>query len=223
MRSRLALAGAGLVLAGCYPDPIETLADTELVITRFDPGVFGEDATENPGFRTYARPDVVLELDPDAEEPPVDPEPGRFDDAVFATLDANLEALGFERLTGDDAENADVFVLAAATAEEWEAWGCYPGWYYWGWWDGWGSPARPDTGWCFPGSASVVTFENGTLLIDMVDADVLDGAPDTVSVAWSVSINGLLSRTTEGIERQIARTIDRAFAQSNYLRVRSAP
>jgi hypothetical protein len=33
----------------------------------------------------------------------------------------------------------------------------------------------------------------------------------------------LLSRTTEGIERQIARTIDRAFAQSNYLRVRSAP
>lgn len=223
MRRRLVIVSAGIALAGCYPDAIETLADTELVITRFDPGVFGADATGSAGFRTYARPNVVVELQPGEELPPTEPEPGPLDDVILAAVDANLEALGYERLTGDDAQNADVFVLVGAASEEWSAWSCYPGWYYWGWWDPWGPALGPETGWCYPGRASVATFDNGTLLIDMVDAQALDPADDELSVLWSASINGLLSRTTDGLERQITRTIDRAFAQSNYLRARPAP
>lgn len=221
VRSGLVLV-AGLWAAACYPDSIETLADTELVVTRFSPEVFGEDASQSADFRTYARPNVVVELRPDADDSPLAPEPGPYDAAIFAELDANLDGLGYERLTGEAAATADVFVLVGATAAAWRAWTCYPGWSYWGWWDGWGPPVGPSTGWCYPGGASV-TFESGTLIIDLIDASAVNAESDDLPVVWSASINGVLERSTAGIERQIERAIDRAFAQSNYLRVRSDP
>lgn len=217
--SGLAVCLAVWVLGGCYPASIETLADSELVVTRFDPGVFGEDASRPAGYRTYARPDLVVPLRPDQDDgdEPEPPEPPALNDEILAAIDVNMQGLGYTRLTGEAASEADVYVLAAVVDERWIAWSCYPGWGYWGWWGGWGPPVGPGTGWCYPGGGSVA-FDVGTLLIDVLDADSVDEEAGDFLVVWSAAINGLLARTTAGIERQVERAVDRAFAQSNYLR-----
>jgi len=221
-------AGVGGTAFGCYPGEIENLADTELVVTVFDPGVFGEDGDRSAGFATYARPEVVVQLDSELQlrGAPVEPESGPLDATIWEAVDENLTGvtggaagLGYRRLTGDETSSADVYVLAGVVESDWVAWSCYPGFGYWGWWAGFADPIGPETAWCYPSGLAPVEFSTGTLILDVVRRDP---ASDDLEVVWSAAINGLLARTTDGLENQIRRAIDRAFAQSNYLRNRGA-
>jgi len=223
MRHRSAAAVLG-ALAACHPGSIETLADTELVLTRFSPDVFGEDGDGSSPYRTYARPDIVAPLDPDEEGPPREPEPPELNDEILEAIDRNLEALGYERLVDEEAPSADLFVLAGLTTARWNGWVCFPGWPSWGWWGGWRQPVGPGSRWCFPGGPGSVTFERGSLLIDFVDASEIDEEREDLPVVWSAAIQGLLSSTTDGVLLQIDRTVNRAFSQSAaYLRSREVP
>ena len=226
-RSLLRAAGHGIggalvgLLSGCHPGTIDTLSDSELVATRFDPDVFGVDGTESGGFRTYARPDVVATVPPPDPDDPEEPDPPEFNDAILGAIDRNMEALGYERIVDAPGE-ADLYLFAAAIEERRQIWSCWPAWGTWGWWGGWPGPVGPGMGWCFPGPTTA-TFSIGTVLIDLVDPSTYDEDTEEYLVVWSAGANGLLSRSTSGIEAQIDRTIDQAFRQSDYLRVPSEP
>ncbi len=212
---------AAAALVGCYPNAVESFADTQVVVTRFDPGTFGDDA---PAFtaRTYSRPDRVPSLTPVPPPEPSEPDARPLEQTVFERIDENLRALGYERVTGDAEPTADLHVFAAVGEPDWRSWRCYDGWPYWGWWEGLGVNAGPATAWCYPGPVSDVVWDVGTLFIDLADRRRLTDENGAFDVVWSAAINGVLALDAEIAARELERTVDRAFAQSGYLRVQGA-
>lgn len=113
----------------------------------------------------------------------------------------------------------------------------YPGYGWWGGWWGWyGSYATGGSSsyyyypgypggcyWCYGGGYyGTVTYEVGTVLVDMVDLRqiLIDGvAPEDVEHSWVAVMRGLLGYRTSTEERVVSG-IQQAFKQSPYLKVK---
>jgi hypothetical protein len=207
---RAAVAAALCLLAAgwsCAPDSgLTSVSDYDVVITTYVPGA------DYGGLRTYAMPDSVAHVI-DADNPPEDVTRD-FDDVILATVEEQLQLLGY--LEEPDPENTrpDIFVPVTVTVSmhagiyyEW-----YPVWDWYPWWPGWGS------GWetWYP-VGNTYTYASGTIFIDMWDVKNADEDSMTVPVIWNAAINGLLSDTPGGIEDRIVASIRKAFEQSPYL------
>ena len=112
----------------------------------------------------------------------------------------------------------------------------YPGYGWWGGWWGWYGysgtgasssyyyPGYPGgCYWCYGGGYyGTVTYEVGTVLVDMVDLRqiLFDGlAPEDVEHSWVAVMRGLLGYSTSSEERVVSG-IQQAFKQSPYLKVK---
>lgn len=197
--------GVALALASCYPGDVTDVSQLDVVITAHDEKVsFGD-------FQTFALPDTVIEVVADSSS--YVPISHDYDDEVVAQVRSNFEALGYTYVADPQATPPDVLVLVAAGASN-STYIYYDWWYYWGWY----YPGYPGWGWYYPPSIDVVSYDQGTLFISMVD--VRDPDPDTekLPVVWAAAIRGLLEGTSSQIQSRIDKNIDRAFEQSPYLK-----
>ena len=204
------LGGIAFLLNSCYPNRAEFVDELDIVFTNFDPEFF---ATFDGN--TYYMPDTIVRIqDPDNPRDPI-LTPGE-DAQILATIESNLEALGYVRLDEEQTtEESDVVVLVSAvrtstTTIWWPIWGWWPGWGYWppvwgpGW--GWGGPIA-------------TTTTTGSLIVRMVDPNSPDDDEDEIPLVWSGVINGLLQGSNASIVSRANTGVDQMFTQSPYLDV----
>jgi len=203
---RLAVVGAGLLLAACYPGGGETLTDFDSVTTQHDP------AADFASLRTYAMPDSIMEL-PVTDTPLLD---HSNDATIVARVAANLDARGWTRV--DPATIApDVDVVVYASLGPSLLYVSYP---FFDGFPGWAGFAGYDNSWgvFYPWSrpGRRVLIEQGSVRVDMLDARNPDTANKVLRSLWSVAVNGVPSSNASNLQR-VEQGIDDAFAQSPYL------
>jgi len=216
-RTGIALAtfGLAIVLASCYPGGPTDIAQLDTVITIKDEEF---DYQQN---KTYFMPDTVIHLF----------EPGNpdsvlltrmFDMQILNRVAANMFTFGYQRIVTLDTTNTDsipdvvVFVQATASTNT----NVYVRWPAWGWWGGWGWWGPPGWGWGYPGGGvSVVQYETGTIILDMIEPSKIDTVNKVYGVIWDASMNGVLSSNTASTSERVDRLIDQSYTQSSYLDV----
>ena len=212
---RLALLGLMVSVAGCYPGEGATnVQDLDVVLTIHD-----EDA-DFASYRTFAMPDTVLHIVGEGEDSNVIELPRTFDDLILDLVTSNMASLGYIREPDPENNAADLILLVGAVGVErttyWYGGGCY--WYCWGWWPGWGGyPGYgPGWGWGYPPYVGSTKFEQGAILLTLIDPNGDTGENEVVPVIWGAGTSGLLSGSGSGGTR-ITNAINQAFAQSPYL------
>jgi hypothetical protein len=207
-RRALAIAaglGAALALASCYPGDVTDVSQLDVVITVHD------QKADFTAFRTFALPDTVIEVIGDSSS--YVPISHDYDDEIVAQVRSQMEARGYVYEPDPQANPPDALVLVAASASN-TTYIYYDWWSYWGWY----YPGYPGWGWYYPPDIDVVSYDHGTLFMTMVDVRSPDPGTEKLPVVWAAAIRGLLEGTTTQIQNRIDKNIDRAFAQSPYLK-----
>jgi hypothetical protein len=200
------IVGAGLV--DCSRDSFSSYKDFDAVVTAYNTDY--QDEFENN--RTFAMPEEVFDLS-DLADDPIDLN-GKYNQLVLDRVADNMAELGYDRvpIAGDPFEmvtDADVIVYVGAVAQE--------NWVY-------GSGYYCSYGWCwyYPVNGVAVNFDNGTIILTMVDPDLaeeVDAGNANIPVVWSGGLRGLLGYHSPS---EVEGGIDQAFDQSQYLRVGEA-
>jgi hypothetical protein len=199
-----------VIQAGCYPDGPEYTEELDLVYTNF------YDQFDFKGQRTFAIPDSVILItgdvfnDPDGNGKPQFGNP-TYSTAVLNKLKDNMAANGWTMVSKDNNPDVVLLVSAMTTTNIYY----YYDWTYWGWWyGGWYGWYYP--GWYYP--PYVTGYRSGSIFIQMAQLKGLSQG-DNVTVAWNCIINGLAEGGTADITARIQNSVDKAFAQSPYLKI----
>ena len=200
-------------LSSCYPDNFSAVSELDIVVTFYDEDA---DFTAN---KTYSLPDSVVVIDSLTGQD----DTGKFDDAILEQIRENLEALGYVEETDPENNPPDVLVLASRSVNQRHGVAPIPPWWgWWGWYPWWGPfpPVGPGWGPWYPwwGGAVVVSFDIGTLVIEMFDVSEIDESEQRLPAIWLGGVNGLLDGSDAAINARITTSIDQAFDQSPYLK-----
>jgi len=199
-----AALGAAALMASCTPGSEITAAESDVVATFYDR------AFDFGAIQSYALPDSIVHLTGDTDDADSPLLSRDYDDEIIAAIAAELDALGWTRVT--DPGTADVVVLVGATASA--ELSSYAPWYgYWGWY----YPYPAGWGWYYPYPVVSYDYTVGTLAILMTDLDSADPNTETYEVSWVAAINGVLDDSTADKQARISRGIAQAFDQSPYL------
>jgi hypothetical protein len=197
------VAVLALGLAACYPGGPESLGELGVVVTLKNPdGNFD-------GMKSYAMEDTVVALTKpgDNESDPINPV---YNPTILASLQAEMEAAGFEREMDPETNKPDVWLSVGAV--ESEVWYYYYDWGYWGGYPGWG--------YYYPPYLQTGSFRKGTIIWQMHDLRSVEDPSDPEAqpdLNWVGALNGALEGATGTIEAGIQTGIKQAFTQSPYI------
>jgi hypothetical protein len=186
---KFGLTGMLVMLVACYPGDVSSIAELDVVMTRYATDVNTDE------------PDAILI-------------PRANDQQTLDRVRANLVAQGWTEVDWDDAaggDPVDVAILNLATASEnTQWWVSYPPggcWYYpcWGW------------GWYWPPYVGTTSYDAGTYFMVMADANQITPSDSTQGV-WGGVVNGVLTSSAGSDYQRLLNGIDQAFSQSPYLR-----
>lgn len=188
-----------------YPDSETRVEDLDITVTYYDKE---NDFSQN---LTYSIVDEVVEVDDDTTNPP---DPVTNSATIIQQIDANMQALGYEKIPDNTINVPDVRITAVATSTT--TWYYYY-YYYWDYWYWWGY--YPCCYYYPPTYPVVESYTTGTLVMQMAQfKGVASG--DSVKTVWTGVINGLLEEDTQAnLKTRIKNSIDEAFRQSPYLDV----
>lgn len=192
------LCTVGLFAAGCYPSHGLSVEDYDTVITGYVP------STSFSAYRTYWMPDTIL-VDEDSRLELAD-EVKKYGPLILKTVAANMDALGYRRITDTLTQKPDVEVYCGMAYGSFEAYYSY--WYpYWGW----GYPYYPPY---YGGGYGSTTINVGAIMIDMVDENA-QIAGKKGGIVWGSTISGVAGG---GVSNSyLSSKINQAFIQSPYL------
>lgn len=198
----------GLWLVSCYPGDIEDLAELDTIATLYD------DSFPFSQQSTYSMPDSVFQLCEVLVDPPSDciQLSRTHDQLILDRVDERMQDYGWERIPDDDSQGVpDVRMVVVALGSETTSWYA---WYPWNPWYG--------GGWYYPPVWQPVTYQTGTLAINMAIADsmiTVPGEGEGVPVVWGGVMNGALGGSASDISSRLRNGIDQAFLQSPYLNI----
>ena len=199
-------------LTSCYTDYGLTSADYDVVLTKWDK------TTKFDTLKTFAVVDSVFHIVGDKDEPDSELLSRQNDDLIISTIRTNMRDLGYEeidtsRISAGEIPSVVIVINALGTqVDQYYAGGYYPGWGYPGW--GWGGYYP-----YYPGYIGKSTYYVGTLYIDYFDVAASEIDPnDNLVAPWYATINGLLNQGTT--ERRLTNSINQAFDQSPYLKIK---
>lgn len=205
-RREYILAGGILLLAislliSCYPGDELTVSDTDTVIT-----LFSKDADFSVQT-TYAMDDSIIHLVAEGERDDIS---RNFDDEILAGIEANMAALGYQKI--DDPATADVNILVAISVRDYTGYAYTGG--YWGYWYGY---YPPGWGWYpyYPSGGYTYSYSIGSIFILMTNPPAVDVNGKPAAPIWIAALNGLADAGSTAT--RIENGIDQAFAQSKYL------
>lgn len=198
-------------LAGCEPEGPQALEDLDLVYTNYSTDFNFKTQ------KTFSLPDSIIKINGDEfKDPDGDGKPQFLSDTyakpILARIKSNMADYGWT-LVGKNS-NPDVVLLPSSMTTTNMYY--YYDWWYWDWW----YPGWHDWGWWYPGiyyPVAATGYRSGSVFIQMVDHKAAlqsDNAP----VVWSAILNGLAEGSTTNINNRLQKSIDKAFAQSPYLK-----
>ena len=197
------------LIVGCYPGDFDDLEDFDTVTTIHD------DDVSFTAIQTYALPDTIIHIEEEDDDDDDDDDrlelSRQFDDDIMKKVRENLNARGYQEVTGLTRPDVVVAVSAAATTVV----GAYSSYYcdYWGWYGWYGYPCG-----YYPGYTYIYSYDLGTIFIDMLDIRPEAVLDDQIDVLWTGAVRGVLGTTDPATEQRIREGIDQAFTQSPYLR-----
>jgi hypothetical protein len=209
----MVILGFSAAVGGCYPGELTNVQDADVVLTVHNESVdFGS-------FQSFAMPDSVVHVSGKIGDDLINV-PRTFDDLILDLAAANMASLGYTRELSPETNGADLILqVAVVGVEKTEYWVYQDWWGYWGWYPGWGYyPPTYGPGWGYyypPTYVGSSTFEQGTILLTLVDPNDPDTEDRTIPVVWSGAGRGLLSGG--GAEARITRGVNKMFTQSPYL------
>lgn len=196
--------------AGCYPEGAQYTEELDLVYTNY------YNQFDFKSQKTFAIPDSVILItgdvfnDPDGNGKPQFANP-TYSTVVLNKLKENLTANGWTQVSKNNNPDVVMLVSAMTTTNIYY----YYDWTYWGWWyGGWYGWYYP--GWYYP--PYVTGYRSGSIFIQMAQLKGL-AQGDNATVAWNCIINGLAEGGTADITARIQNSVDKAFAQSPYLKI----
>lgn len=207
-------AGLGLAfaLASCYPGGVTDVAQLDAVVTyHIKDAEFG-------ALKNFALPDTVIEVVFDSTT--YIPVSHDYDDEILARVRSNFEGRGYVYEPDPASNRPQSVVLVGVTASRINYY-YYDWWYYWGWWPGWGYYPGYGPGWGYypPPVIGEGSFDQGTLMVYMLDVRDPDADLKEQPLVWAAALRGILSGSTpSSITARIDKNIDQAFAQSPYLK-----
>jgi|GEM_PF-1540634 len=210
MKKLLALSflSITLLLTACSDDD-DDISDYDRVVTQHSENYWN---TESP--TTYYLVDNIRWIEDQDGNGNSNPAITRdYDDAILSSIDLNMGELGYTKVNTIDENNLpDLIITAQALATTYADIDIiWDGWYdWWGYYD----PFYP--GW-YP-----VYYEwtEGTIFIEMGDANTLDEEEQQIDIVWGAGINGLVRGSQSGNIQFINDQIDEAFDQSDdYLEI----
>ena len=156
-------------------------------------------------------PDSVYHLCEVIPDPPSDciPLSRSNDSLILGTVATRMQDYGWERIPDDDSQGVpDVRMVVVALGSETTSWYA---WYPWNPWYG--------GGWYYPPVWQPVTYQTGTLAINMAIADSMITVPEGegVPVVWGGVMNGALGGNVSSTRTRIENAINQAYDQSRYL------
>lgn len=202
------------LLIGCYPDRPQNYTDFDLVYTNY--------STDFPFSQrmTYSLPDSIIKITGDVfnntsgtgEPEFISPE---YSTVILAQIEQNMSNYGWKLV--DKNANPDVILLVSAMTTTTIYY--YYDWDYWDWWyPGW----IPTWGWYYPGwyyPDYVSGYSSGSIFMQLVDQQtVKTQGGGNVPVEWNCILNGLTEGSTAQITARVQTDINKAFAQSPYLK-----
>jgi hypothetical protein len=210
--SRLSVVLTLVLISGCYPNGAEFIDDIDLVYTNYSSG-FAFSSKQ-----TYAIPDSVIKITGDVfNDPDGDHKPSFLSQSSAAVIldkiNQNMLDYGWQRVNKN--ANPDVILLVSSVTTTNLYY--YYDWWYWGWY----YPGySPGWGWYYPGyyPPYVTGYRSGSVLVQMVDAKAVAAGVESVPVVWTCILNGLAEGGTSSIAPRVQTGIDKAFAQSPYLK-----
>ncbi len=207
----LALLALLALLVGCGADYGQNLEDLDTVATVHDP------AAAFSAYLTFAIPDAIAPA-----QGALDTLDHRYDAQILAQVVAEMQAIGYVLEPDPAARAPDLNVLvSAATTQFTTVFQPYAFWPTWGFWDGWDWYPGFGVDWTvsypWAGTYGAVSFDVGTLLIDIWDARNIDPNAKQVRAVWEATISGLLADQPNRILARSGPQIHQAFVQSPYL------
>ena len=198
-----------LSFTSCYTDYGLTAADYDIVVTEFDK------TTDFGALKTFSIIDSVFHITGDTSEADSELLTRKYDNLILSTIRDNMIKYGYTEIKDPSDQNKpDVVLVVQALGtqvDQYYSGGWYP-WYGWYPWWGYYPPYYPP----YVGKA---TYYLGTLFIDYIDVAASQNEPDnTLATPWYATINGLLE--SGQAESRITGTINQAFEQSPYLKVK---
>lgn len=198
------LAFTGLIIASCskYPTYTVNTSDMDMVWTNYN------ESTDFTQYKTYYLADTIL-IDSTAtpEEKKAIQE---YYESILAEVNSNMQALNYVKV--DSSDNPDIgmgisIVTRTNHVVSYSYWYYYPG--YWGW---------PGYGYYYPWGTYLGSYEEGAVIIDMVDLKNIDHYNKKINVMWAALVGGVLTgRSNTVISQRLIGGIDQAYAQSPYL------
>jgi hypothetical protein len=197
--TRTALAAwvvAAACIVACYPSPDLGIEDYDTVVT-----VVAEGA-DFSGFSTYFMPDTVLQR------------PGEggisraFDDLILSDINRNMQQLGYV-FEPDPANNPPDLVVVAGTITE-DQYRAYIGYPFFG--------AALTGQIVYPTVGVRYWYTLGSITIDIAKGADVSADTEDFPMQWTASISGPLVQSLEKRPDRITNGINRAFAQSPYLK-----
>jgi hypothetical protein len=204
---QILVALGALFLWGCYPDGPDYIEDMDVVITKHNPDY------NYVAKSTYAIPDKVVKITGNLQEGD-SPEYLPQSTVIISAIKKNMDALGWVEVNIADTATThiDVFILPAS----WETTTIvyyYDYWYGWygGYWGGY-YPYYP-----YYGGGYYDSYSTGTLIWTLIDTDkdLISGTGSPVA-QWTAALNGILTGSFSST--RVTKLIDKAFAQSPYLK-----
>jgi hypothetical protein len=204
----MAFIGLSVLLFGCRPSELDYISDYDLVVTNYD-----KDYSFS-SVNTYFLPDSVVFMTDDPLQ--ID---HQYDDEILGAVKRNLDALGWTQLPETPGNKADVVIVVGASSTDYASCASYCWYCYWGWYPGWGyyPPAwGPGYGWGYPPAVACATYSTGSVFVGITDPD--KASSNTLPVAWTGILNGLLEGSDASILQRVTSNIDQMFKQSPYLK-----
>jgi hypothetical protein len=197
-RLLLLFAGISCSFFSCYVNDPDSLDELDLVLTNYDNTVAFQ------GHPTYAIPDKVVEITGNY----LAGQPVKFLDEPYSSIiinriKSNMTAMGYSEVT--DTTQAD-FIMLASELEVTNISYYYDYWY-------WYYPGY--YGWYYPYSVAY-SYTTGTVMMNLIRRDVVSPG-GKLHVAWTGVVNGVLDGYSADATSRLNKTIDQAFAQSQYL------
>ncbi len=200
---------AVLFVAACYPFSLDEAQQLDTVATLHDP------QASFSTIGTYVVPDSIVQIN-EGEEGSIELS-HEFDEFILSEARSQLDALGYIEEPDPENNAFDVAVMVYATGvEDSNIYVSYPWWNYWGWYPYWPC-CGPGWGIGYPPIVSEVTYETGTLFIEMMDLRNPNDTEQETSSIWIAAMRGLLGTSSNTSQARLMSGIDQAFDQSSYL------
>jgi hypothetical protein len=185
-------------LWGCYPEGPDYYSDYDIVYTNFDKTY----TFQGDVGKSYYISDKIIKITGNLTEG----EQPEFVSAAYSVqminrIKANMTELGYTLVT--NVNNADLFLSTAALETTNIS-------YYYDWWYSWYG-----WGWYYPYPITY-SYKTGSLAMNLIDMNDVS-ADGKKHVIWTSIINGLLEGSSADFSSRMDKSIDQAFAQSQYL------